>query len=171
MRPTADFIRLFLLALCAEVMASLLLLLTLPTDSPIETYYSNFFDYEAWRIVWWTPLTVVIVYLYGFIKPMITAASNKRSTSRLLHLTGARLASGLAIESLTSVCFWRGSHSKGIRALYESVWYWHRVPRPSDYGWRSFRGYFIEHLILWLIAFGMGLLAWLVLSRTRNPER
>src|SRR5215470_16914112 len=51
-------------------------------------------------------------------------------------LEGAVLA--VAVEFLTLVSYWKSASSVHVRELYESTWYWNRVPRPSDIGWPSF---------------------------------
>lgn len=167
MAAKTRFMGFFLVVLLAEVGASLSLPLLGPTDSPIEVYYSGFFDYEAWRAFCWIPPAVLITLLYTFSEQRLGRRAGSSGPPRLYILASI---SGLSVETLTSTCYWKSPHSKGVRALYESVWYWHRVPRQSDYGWPSFRGYFLDHLILWAVIFVIGFLVRYLWSRRRRAQ-
>jgi hypothetical protein len=170
MTAKAKFIGFFSVAFFAEVGASLSLLLILPTDNPIELYHSGLFDYEAGRALFWVPLVVLAALFFSFLGQRFLLRRDER---RAQNPAGSRLfvlasISGLIVETLTSICYWKSSYSKGVRAVYEGVWYWQRVPRKSDYGWPSFRGYFLDHLILWAVIFVIGSLVWLLWSRRRR---
>jgi hypothetical protein len=167
MTATTKFVGFFLVVLFAEVGASLLLPLLGPTDSPIEAYYSGLFDYEAWRALCWIPTAVLIALLYVFLEQRPGRPTGSSGPARLFSLA---LVCGLGVETLTSTCYWKSPHSKGVRALYESVWYWHRVPRQTDYGWPSFRGYFLDHLILWGIIFIIGFVVRYLWSRRGRAQ-
>jgi hypothetical protein len=168
----AKSIGLLSVALFAEVGASFLLPLLGPTDSPIEAYYSGFFDYEAWRAFCWIPPAILIAFLYTLLEKRFALPNDGRAPDNLsmLRFLILWLISGLSLETLTSIGYWKSPHSKGVRALYESVWYWHRVPRQSDYGWSSFRGYFVDHLIPWVVLFLIGLFAWYIWNRQRQLQ-
>ena len=143
-------IKTFLLSLLvADVGASLWLLILSPTDTEA---YSGFLPYEAWRAFCWIPLALSGCLL---LKWMYVRVSGDSDAALAFALTSAI---GVSIETLTSFCHWKSPHSRGVRALYESAWYWHRVPRPGDYGWPSFKGYLLDHFIPWAILFLAGLI-------------
>ena len=160
-------LRLFVLVLAAEVLASLWRLLTLPTDT-----YIGVGNYELGRMLYWLPLiglAVVLVSTFEAKFQMLRATQN----TRLLFLHFVALAAlALCAETLTSVGYWWHSPYSGpVRALYESAWYWERVPRPSDYGWRSFAGYFVDHLRPWTAVMIFGLGAWYLRTKKASPAR
>jgi hypothetical protein len=169
--PKAKTIRLFIVALFAEIGASLWLLLLAPLDGPTEMY-SGFLGYEAWRALCWAPLAAIIALLSAFVGQKLAFRKGglaSRNSSPLRFLISAT-AIGLSVETLTSICYWKSPHSRGVRALYQSVWYWHRVPRQSDFGWPSFRGYYVDHLIPWAMLFLTGLIAWFMWTKRRQSD-
>lgn len=170
-KRNARLIGLFSVALLAEGGASLWLLLRSPFDGPLESYYFSLFDYERGRALWWISFVALIVLIYALLQRRLRSLADKQAlpNSSFLALLTGTLAIGLIVETLTSICFWKSPSSKGVRAMYESVWYWERVPRQSDYGWPSFRGYFLDHVIPWAVIFGIGLLVWFI--GTRHGEK
>ena len=161
-------LRVFALAFAAEIVASLWLLLRSPADGP-TLIYKGFPDYELGRIFYWLPLMVLAIIFLSLLEVRLHAHSEdgKAASTRkpLTHFV-AMLVSAFSAEALTSVGYWHSYRSSGVRALYESVWYWHRVPRPSYYGWPSFLGYFVDHLIMWAVVVLAGMFAWYL--RTKN---
>lgn len=170
MEVKPKIIPVFLIALFAEVGASLWLMLLVPSDSPIETY-SGLLGYEMGRVICWAPLAAFITLLFTVVQrrlPSPKDGESPRNSNSLAVFILSVAAVGLLIETITSLCFWKGPHSTGVQELYESIWYWHRVPSQSDFGWPSFRGYFLDHLVPWAVLFLTGLFAWFVWNRRRR---
>jgi len=159
--------KLFVLALAAEMLASLWRLLTLPTDTDIGVG-----NYELGRMLYWLPLIGLgLVFVSTFEAKFQMLQSTEKTRKRFLHFV-ALAALAFCMEALTSLGYWWCSpHSGPVRALYESVWYWERVPRPSDYGWRSFAGYFVDHLRPWTAVMIFGLGAWYLRTKKAPPAR
>lgn len=105
------------------------------------------------------------------LKPNSRRLSPDRTIASFpLFLALAALA--LCLETLTSFGYWCHSpYSEPVRALYESVWYWRRVPRPSDYGWFSLAGYFVDRLKPWTAVMLLGLGAWYLRTKKAPPVR
>jgi len=166
----------FLILGAAEVGSSLWLLLRAPLDGP-TTVYAGFPAYEVGRLICWLPLAALGGLSWFLLNRTPVFAGIRRNVSNdqpgefgsYLNFILA-FAIGFATETFTSMCYWRTPYSRGVRALYESVWYWHRVPRQSDYGWPSFRGYFLDHLILWVDIFVIGFLVPYLWSRRRRAQ-
>jgi hypothetical protein len=158
---------LFVLVLAAEMLASLWRLLRLPTDT-----YIGVADYELGRMLYWLPLVgLAIVFVSTFESKFQALKAREYTRQRLLRFA-AMAALAFCVEALTSFGYWWHSpHSHRVRALYESVWYWHRVPRQSDYGWPSFAGYFMDHLMPWTAVILLGLGAWYLKTRKAPPVR
>jgi len=161
----------------AEVGSSFWLLSRAPVDGPTY-FYNGFPDYEIGRLVCWLPLTTLVGFLwfvlsrtsrFGVAKA-IQGSDESRKYGPYLDCILA-FAIGFAIETFTSVCYWMIPYSEGVRSLYESGWYWHRVPRQSDYGWPSFKGYFLARIIPWAVLFLMGLVIRLTWGKRRAGQR
>lgn len=159
--------KLFVLALAAEMLASLWRLLRLPTDT-----YIGVGNYELGRMLYWLPLIGLgLVFVSIFEAKFQTLQSNEKTRRLFLHFV-AVAALAFCVEALTSLGYWwRSPLSGSVRTLYESVWYWERVPRPSDYGWRSFPGYFVDHLRPWTAVMIFGLGAWYLRTKKAPPAR
>lgn len=158
----------------AEVIASWWIWAEAPTDS-IRVFYSNFQVFELERLGGW--ITVFVSGLTLLLLPWIL-------TSRKRDIENARgglnvfrdpivfwtvgLIAAVFGEVLTSIVFWVSSTSLHIRRLYESVWYWNRVPQSSDIGWPSFRVYMWQHFVPWAIVLLLGLTIWHFLRRRKN---
>ena len=109
-----------------EVLTSLWVLLTLPTDT-----YIGVGNYELGRMLYLLPLIgLAVVFLSTLEAKFQTLKSRQNNRELFLHFVAlATLA--LCVETLTSLGYWWHSpYSEPVRALYESVWYWGRVPRP-----------------------------------------
>jgi hypothetical protein len=153
--------------LVAEIGSSLWRLLRFPSD-----IYPGSLNYVGGRLLFWLPLVIIVNVLWSLIEKRFESSigqpnaepGKRKQASQSAPLV---LALGFAIETFTSIGYWMTPYSRGVRALYESVWYWHRVPSQGDYGWPSFKGYFVDHLIPWVVFFLMGLSAWYVSSRRR----
>jgi hypothetical protein len=158
----------------AEVGSSFWLLSRAPVDGPTY-FYNGFPDYEIGRLVCWLPLTALVSLLWVALSRTSgfggakTILGNDQSRKYGPYLILA-FAIGFAIETFTSVCYWMIPYSVGVRSLYESGWYWHRVPQQSDYGWPSFKGYFLDHMIPWAVLFLVGLVIWLTWGRRRAGQ-
>jgi hypothetical protein len=152
----------FVLFLCgAEVAASWWVWGRAPTDS-IRVWYPGFWAFEAGRLLYWVPifasfLTLWIVVWYAL-----------RRHSHLITLWLLATALGVALEVLTSVLYWRSAGSSDLRNLFQSMWYWHRVPQGSDMGWPSFRIYLWTHFVPWATVLLLGLAIWYLWSRRRE---
>jgi hypothetical protein len=171
MESKGSFVGFLLVTLFAEIGASFWLLLVAPADGPTEVY-SGFLNYEAWRALCWIASIGLTSLLYSFLPQRIPFPEGGRAVGKsnpLLFFISAS-ALGFSIETLTSICYWKSPHSRGVRALYQSIWYWHRVPRPNDYGLPSFKAYFVDHLIPWAIIFLAGLIAWPIWNRRRRQS-
>jgi hypothetical protein len=158
-------LRLLVLALAAEMLASLWRLLTFPSDT-----YIGVGNYELGRMLYWLPLIgLALVFVSSFEAKFQMLQASEKTRKLFLHFV-ALAALALCVETLTSLGYWwRSPHSGPVRALYESVWYWERVPRPSDYGWRSFAGYFVDHLKPWTAVMLFGLGAWYLRTKKAPP--
>lgn len=149
----------FVSLLCgAEVAASWWVWGRAPTDS-IRVWYSSFWVFEAGRMHSWVPLFASLVALW------IVVWYALRRHGRLIAwwLFGAALVVGL--EVLTSVLYWKSARSSDLRDLFQSIWYWHRVPQASDMGWPSFRIYLWNHLIPWALVLLFGMALWVLFER------
>lgn len=171
MRP--NIVGLFTVLLAAEVGSSLWCLLTLPTDT-----YLGSLNYIGGRLLFWSLLIALFSVLWfllgwrlGYLRHGPEA--ERRVRRQLSHTVRVAVAFGtaFAVELMTTACYWASSLSTGVRALYQSVWYWHRVPRQSDYGWPSLRGYLVDHLVPWAVIFVTGLLIWFISSKRRRAQR
>jgi hypothetical protein len=156
----------------AEIGSSLWRLLRLPFDA-----HAGSLNYIAVRLLIWLPLVVLLGIPWFLIERRFRSSTDQSKaedgkprrqpqSAVLLLLFGA----GFAIETLTDLLYWHSSFSTGLRTLYESVWYWHRVPAPNDYGWPSFRGYWLDHLTPWVVILLIGLSAWYIWNR-RQPRQ
>ena len=164
---------LFIVLFTAEIGSSLWRVLTLPSDA-----YPGSLNYVVGRLLFWLPLVVLLRILWSLLgrrfEPSTDQPKDKngkrkgQSPSPPLVLV---LGAAFIIEMLTDVLHWESRYSSGIRVLYESVWYWHRVPSQTDYGWPSFRGYFVDHLIPWAVIFVTGLVIRFIWSRRRRAQR
>lgn len=158
----------------AEIGSSMWLVLRAPADGPTNVY-SGFPDYEFGRLLCWAPAVGISALFWFLLNRRLASAGVRKNTgqdqpSRPHPCLISTLAVGFAIETFASVCYWMTPYSKGVRALYESAWYWHRVPHQSDYGWPSFRGYFLDHLIPWAGIFVAGLIVWFIWSRRQRAR-
>ena len=110
------------------------------------------------RLVCWIPLAAFCSFLCLWLSRTSVFASSRRK-ARIDDSRGFGASSqliltfmiGLAIETIASVCYWATPYSTGVRALYESVWYWDRIPRQNDYGWPSLKGYVLDHFVPWAV--------------------
>ena len=107
--------KLFVLALAAEMLASLWRLLTLPTDT-----YIGVGNYELGRMLYWLPLIgLALVFVSIFEAKFQTLQSNEKTRRLFLHFV-AVAALAFCVEALTSLGYWwRSPHSGPVRALYE----------------------------------------------------
>jgi len=153
------------LVFTAEVAASWWMWGRAPSDS-IRVWYSGFWVFEAGRLHYWVPVSASLLALW------IVGWYALRRHGRLVTwwLSGAALAVGL--EALTSVLYWRSAQSSDLRDLFQSIWYWHRVPQASDMGWPSFRIYLWGHLIPWAVVLLLGTTVWILLNKkAKNTTR
>ena len=134
----------------AEVAASWWVWGRAPTDS-IRVWYSGFWAFEAGRLHYWAPVFASLSVLWS------VGWYALRRHGRLITwwLVGAAL--GVGLEVLTSVLYWRSVRSSALRDLYQSTWYSNRVPRASDLGLPSFRGYLWAHLVPWAMVLLLGM--------------
>ena len=150
----------FTLFLCgAEAVASWWVWRRAPTDS-IRVWYSAFWSFEAGRLHYWIP---ILGALLAFCIVAYALRRNGRFITWWLFS-----AAGVGVEVLTSVLYWRSAQASDLRNLYESIWYWHRVPQASDMGWPSFRGYLWDHLLPWAMVLSVGITIWLILDQRAN---
>jgi hypothetical protein len=163
----ARFIALASLLCGAEVAASWGVWGRAPTDT-IRDWYAGFWAFEAGRLHYWVPvfaslLTVWIVAWYA-LRPHDHAQGIQRRYLWWLFVA----ASGVGSEVLASALYWRSARSSDLRSLFESTWYWDRVPQASDMGWPSFQGYLWAHLAPWTVFLLLGLGGWSFWRRWRG---
>jgi hypothetical protein len=165
----------FALLGAAEFGSSLWLLIDAPLDGPISTY-AGVPDYEAGRFLCWLPLALLGGFVWFLLNRLLsrTVASPSKSERAHALALAAKLVFacliGFCVETLVSSCYWGSSYSRGIRAFYQSVWYWNRVPLPADLGWPSFKAYFLDHLIPWGAIFVPGFVVWLLWNKWRSDQ-
>jgi len=157
----------FLVLSVAETGSSLWLMLRSPFDAPVDNYLGRF--------LCWLFITMVCLAVWIFAARQFASANDPRDKSHerpnrfgQQASVGGTIAIGLAIEILTSISYWESSYSRGVRELYQSVWYWHHVPQPSDFGWPSFRGYLWAHSMPWAFFFSIGLIICYLVERRRT---
>jgi len=150
-----------LLLFSAEVAASWWIWGRAPADS-LRVWYSGFWAFEAGRLRSWIPVLVL------FLLMSIVAWFLLRRSAGLIvgWLFGATLTIGL--EVLTSLLYWKSSQSSDLRSLFQSIWYWHRIPQASDLGWPSFRIYLRCHLTPWALVLLFGVMLLLLVGRSRG---
>jgi hypothetical protein len=123
-------------------------------------------------MLYWLPLIgLALFFVSTFEAKFQMLQSSKKTRKPFLHFVGLA-ALAFCVEALTSLGYWwRSPHSGPVRALYGSVWYWERVPRPSDYGWRSFATYSVDHHRPWTAVMIFGLGAWYLRAEKAPPVR
>jgi hypothetical protein len=154
----AKFTILFFLFFGAELVASWWIWGRAPTDS-IRVWYSGFWAFEAGRLYCWIIVfaALLVIWLLGWY--------------RLLRHRGWMISwlfcvvLGVGLETATSIFYWRSTWASGIRSLFQSVWYWHRVPLASDLGWPSMRIYIWHHLVPWAAIVLVGITLWIFVVR------
>ncbi len=159
--------------LCAaEVAASWWVWGTIPTDT-IKDRYAGFWAFEAGRLHFWVPiaasllLPLLIVAWYARRRHDHAKGIQHRSFIRWWLFVAAL---GVGSEVLTSALYWRSARSSDLRTLFQSVWYWQRVPQATDMGWPSFRGYLWAHLAPWTVFLLLGLAVWYFWRRWRGKQ-
>jgi hypothetical protein len=132
-----------------------------PTDT-LRVWYPSFWAFELGRLRYWIPMLVLAALLWG-----LGWSGLHRRIGRVLSwvLSGAV---AVATEIGTSIWYWKSSASVYVRGLYESAWYWNRVPEASDLGWPSFRGYMLAHLVRWAVVLLLGWIAWRLWNKRRE---
>jgi hypothetical protein len=142
----------------AELAASWWIWGRAPTDS-LRVWYSSFWTFEAGRLHYWIPVFTSFLALGGVA--WYALGQSRSLTTR--WLIGSTLAVGL--EVLTSILYWRSARSSDLRGLFQSMWYWHRVPQANDMGWPSFRIYMWNHLVPWAVVLLLGITLWLMFEK------
>ncbi len=132
-----------------------------PTDS-IRVWYSGFWVFEAGRLHYWLPLLAILLALWTVGWYVL------RGHGGLITLWLFTVALGVGLEVLTSVLYWRSARSLHLRDLFQSIWYWNRIPQASDMGWPSFRGYLWDHLIPWAVVLLVGVTLWLFIEHSKR---
>jgi hypothetical protein len=165
---TARIITIFALLCCAEVIASGWVWKNAPTDT-IRDAYSGFQSFEYGRLRYWVPVFVVclLVFLTVYLILRKPRAGRSLRNPAVCWAFGAVLA--ICAEVGASVSYWMSPASRHLRNLYQSAWYWHRVPMASDLGWPSFAIYMWHHLIPWAIVLLLGPISWYLLRRWASP--
>lgn len=125
-----------------------------PTDT-LRVSYASFWQFESGRLQYWMFVFAATALLWIAI-----AYRFRHRHSSATNIVGVGLAA--ASEMLTSVWYWQGGASGPVRSLYESIWYWHRVPQALDIGWPSFRGYLWSHALPWASLLLVALAVWYV---------
>jgi hypothetical protein len=176
-RVKADLMRFLSVILAAEIVSSWRLWGGAPTDT-IRISYSGFWNYESGRLFYWAPLLLLCILLWFLIARAVmrprshaNAGQGYRSiTSGWFWIPAFGIA--LALEISTTVLYWKSAASMHVRNLYESIWYWHRIPQSSDLGWPSLEGYLLDHLVIWFIMFLFSAALWYYLRRAaRKSEK
>jgi hypothetical protein len=150
---------------CAEIAGSWWIWTDAPTDT-IRVQYHRFWDFELERLHGWTSIFGFLiagwVVIHCLRRHQVSSKdlSEKYRRQRLIVLWIATITSGLLLEVLSSVVYWKNPSSVHIHYLYESAWYWGRVPTSRDLGWPSFRGYLCDHFIPWLVVLFCAVTLW-----------
>jgi hypothetical protein len=111
----------------------------------------SFWVFEAGRLYYWIPAFVTFVAVW------IVTRRSIRWRGRPFEAWIFAATLGVGLEVLTSVLYWRSNRSFDVRDLFQSPWYWGRVPRVGDLGWHSFPIYLYHHLIPWALVMLLGL--------------
>jgi len=135
----------------AELVASWWLWGGAPTDT-LRVSYVGFWSYEIGRLSCWMAFLPLFVVAWLIVWRGLSWAIHPKSSWLFYLLVSAVQILALALEVSTSVRYWHSSSSIGVRNLYTSIWYWHRVPSPSDQGWPSLKGYILNHAFAWVVA-------------------
>jgi hypothetical protein len=161
----------------AEIIASWLIWARAPNDS-IRVQYSYFWIFEAGRLHYWVSVLIVIaagcvVGLYFLRRRQLYRAKHVHGSYQRKHFIerwtlGVGLT--LALEIITSALYWRSEVSYGLRDVFQSAWYWHRVPKASDMGWPSFRIYMWEHVVPWAVVVLLGLALGYLRNRRKRAQ-
>jgi len=137
----------------AEVFASGCIWSEAPTDT-LRVLYAGFWHFESGRLPYWIPVLISSGLLWGVCWYGLRLGRHRA----FAWIFGGGLAA--ATEISTSALYWRSAASEYVRNLYESGWYWHRVPQANDLGLPSFRGYLWSHLVPWAVVLLLGLVTW-----------
>lgn len=148
----------------AELAASWWIWGRAPADS-LGVWYSGFWAFEAGRLHYWILLFVLFLTLGG----LVWYALRQHIGLTIWWLIGSALAIGL--EVLTSILYWRSDESSDLRGLFQSIWFWHRVPQASEMGWPSFRIYMWNHFFPWAGALLIGITLWLMFEQRTKDAR
>ncbi len=156
------------IVLCAaELFASWWLWARFPTDS-VRVWFSGYWSYEVVRFgIWLAVLTAEFAALVMY------RCKKGRDANEYNPIHGFRrwvsaLCGGFVLESTTSCLYWLTPRSTPIRDIYQSDWYWDRVPRATDLGWPSLVGYWRDHAIAWAVVVILGSLIWFACSKLRR---
>jgi hypothetical protein len=153
-----------LLLFGAELAASWWIWVRAPMES-IRTSYADFWTLEVGRLRYWIPVFAASLALGAAAWYVFRYQGTIKR-----WLIGSALAIGS--EVVTSILYWRSTESSALRDLFQSVWYWHRVPHENDMGWPSFRIYMWNHLVPWAVVLLVGITLWLMFERrVRNETR
>lgn len=147
----------------AEVFASGYIWSEAPTDT-LRVLYPGFWHFESARLIYWIPVLISAALLWCVCWYALRAARQRV----FAWVLGGGLA--LATEISTSTLYWKSAASGYVRGLYESAWYWNRVPQADDLGWPSFRGYLWSHLVPWAVVLLLGIVAWHLWQRRREQR-
>jgi len=166
---TIRFISLGFFLSLAEATGSWWIWARSPSDS-VRVWYSDFWAFEASRLHFWvlafaSVMLLTIAAWYCFRR--WSDNHNKAQGSTVWWLPSMVIAVGLEVS--VSRLYWMSSKSFCIRSLYQSIWYWHRVPQPSDLGWPSFLGYMFAHFFPWAIMMLLCQVAWHLWHRRKKP--
>ncbi len=156
------------IVLCAaELFASWWLWARFPTDS-VRVLYPGYWIYEAVRLgIWLAILTAEFAALVMYGRKKGGHANEYHPLHGFRNWVLA-LCGGFVLESITSCLYWLTPRSTPIRDIYQSDWYWDRVPRATDLGWPSLVGYWRDHAIAWAVVIFLGSLIWLACSKVRR---
>lgn len=153
-------IRCTVLLIGAEGLASWSIWGLAPTDT-LRVWYPTFWAFELGRLRYWMPVLALAGLLWG----LVWYGLHRRIGRMLAWVLSGAVA--VAVEMGTSTWYWKSPASIYIRGLYESGWYWNRVPQAGDLGWPSFRGYMLAHLVRWAVVLALGLVAWYLWNKRR----
>jgi hypothetical protein len=158
-------IALALVLFSAEIVASWWVWGRTPTDT-IRVWYSGFWPFEAGRLHYWLPVFAAVLAIW--IMVWYALLRHGRPLTQWLFTA----VTGVVLEVVTSVLYWRSPQSSDMRGLYQTVWRWHRVPQANERGWPSFRIYLWDHIVPWAVVFLLGMTLWIFIEhRAKGATR
>jgi hypothetical protein len=159
------YLRLLVLLFVAELVGSLWVWATAPTDT-VRVWYRTYSQLESGRVVCW----LAVAGALGVCVGLVVLVAGRRGRKLAESPAGLGLL-GLVSETASSALYWLSHQSRDLRGLFQSVWAWHRVPTEEERGFRSFLLYAWAHFLPWALVLMIGVLFCIVWSRVSAKHR